>query len=183
MLVGLIRQPCALSLGGNTWEAARSKMVMTAKHGRRGGSRGGSTPSEGNDSLIIAKDAGGSLRERAFDAARGGDSEVAARMLSEYLQLPGSGSDFAAMNCMGAMSAQLGMFDQAVASFQKALATSSNEDSRANTLFNLGNACTALSRHGDALAAFEQAFLLRPSDTEAQVQIGNCHVALGIVSS
>jgi hypothetical protein len=62
MLVGLIRQPCALPLGGNTWEAARSKMGMTAKHGRRGGSRGGSTPSEGKNSLIRAKDAGGSLR-------------------------------------------------------------------------------------------------------------------------
>jgi len=29
-----------------TWEAARSKMGMTATNGRRGGSRGGSTPSE-----------------------------------------------------------------------------------------------------------------------------------------
>lgn len=129
-----------------------------------------------------------SLREKGFVAARCGDAVLAFQLLSEYLSSPDAScsKDFAAMNCLGAMCAQTGKLDEAVNYFGQALAASEHDadepevqDLRANTLFNLGNACTALSRHSEALTAFEKSTLLRPTDSEAHVQIGNAHVALG----
>jgi tetratricopeptide (TPR) repeat protein len=140
-------------------------------HGRRRG--------EGQDG------AGKSVRERGFDAARSGNPAVASDLLLEYLQQQEACRDWAALNCLGAMSAQLGRFEDAVESFQQSLAASVREaelpsvqDARANTFFNLGNAFTALSRHSEALAAFEQCTLLRPTDTEAVTNMGNALIFL-----
>jgi len=132
-----------------------------------------------------------SLRERAFDAARGGNPSLAADLFNEYLRQESSAAtcDFAVLNCMGAMSAQLGRFEEAVSSFQKALAASAPEanlpavrESRTNTFFNLGNACTALLRHREALAAFTQVTQLRPDDAEAFINMGNALATLGDMS-
>jgi len=132
-----------------------------------------------------------SLRERAFEAARGGNPSLAADLFNDYLQQESSAAtcDFAALNCMGAMSAQLGRFEEAVSSFQKALAASAPEanlpavrESRTNTFFNLGNACTALLRHREALAAFTQVSQLRPDDAEAFINMGNALATLGDMS-
>ena len=130
--------------------------------------------------------AGGDARARAFDAARRGEPALAEDLLREHLLQPQTCSDFAAYNCLGAMCAQQGKFDEAIASFRSALAASAAptddpavREARANAFFNLGNAHTALSQHADALAAFEQSMLIRADDAEAVTNMGNAFLALG----
>ena len=127
---------------------------------------------------------GGDVRAQAFEAARAGDPGLAVRLFAEYWDMPEAASDVAAMNADGAMKAQLGRLDDAIATFERALAASKEEGKedeakRANTLFNLGNACAALARHEDALEAFRQATALQPSDAQAVLNMGNAYAALG----
>jgi tetratricopeptide (TPR) repeat protein len=125
------------------------------------------------------------VRAQAFEAARAGDPGLAVSLFAEYWDMPEAASDVAAMNADGAMKAQLGRLDDAIATFERALAASHDsslrigEAQRANTLFNLGNACAALSRHEDALVAFRQATELQPSDAQAVLNMGNAYAALG----
>ena len=135
-------------------------------------------------------DAGG-LRERAFAAARSGNAPLASELFREYLQKPGAEHDVAALNACGAMQAQLGRLELAVDYFQQALAAGASgaeegkeaKEARANTFFNLGNACAALSLHQDAREAFEQALKLRPTDAQALTNLGNAHSSLGDLSA
>ena len=65
------------------------------------------------------------LRERAFRAAREGDPALAVALFAQYLSLPQAATDAAAMNADGAMKARLGQLEDALATFQRALAVRS----------------------------------------------------------
>jgi tetratricopeptide (TPR) repeat protein len=79
-------------------------------------------------------------------------------------------------NVVGAVNADLGYMDQAVASYTKALQI---KPDYAEAHGNLGNALVALGKHHEAIASYTRALQIKPDYAEAHGNLGNALLDLG----